>query len=440
MKRTATAFICLILLLCLVPSLGMLALGPSAARANEVAPAAPNLTERDGSFNTEFLSDAADYVNESFSFRQELITLWARVEALFGQSAEDGVILGSDGWLYYADELADYTGSEPMTEREIFAAAYNLALMRDYVESLGADFVFTIAPNKSSLYPGHMPDYTRSGEPGNAERLAEALKDMDITYVNLFEAIGDAEGTYYFAHDSHWTSSGAAIAADAINAALGIESAFAGGCEYETRSHSGDLYEMLYPAAADPETDDVPVGLDFTQGEGVRPDSITIDTAGAGERNLLVFRDSFGELLYPFLAAGSAGARFSRQSTYDLTMAGELNCDAVVIELVERNLSWLFEQPAVFPAPELAVEGIPAATGEATLELEKASDGFHRVTGVISGEIDVDSPVLISYNGKGYAASLTADGCTAVLPGVGGGEYTLVWYAGGEARSAEINM
>ena len=286
MKRITVIFTAVILLLCLVPSAGLALLGPSAARAS-----------RDGEFNAELLSDTAEYLDESFYLRQELITLWARVKALFGQSAESGVVLGSDGWLYYADELADFTGTEPLSERELFAAARNLALMSEYVEGLGSRFVFTIAPNKSSLYPEHMPELARSGAATDAERLAEALEAEGVEYLDLFELFRSRSETLYFEHDSHWTSRGAALAADAINSVLGAASAYGGGYEYETRQHTGDLYEMLYPAGTDRETDDVPTALGFSQGEGIRPDSITIDTTGSGRGSLLMLRDSFGQLL-----------------------------------------------------------------------------------------------------------------------------------------------
>ena len=438
MKLTAKIFTAAFLLLCLAPGVATLILGPSAARANEAAPQKPSLAGRDGGLNVDVLSDTADYVNETFAFRQELITLWARFEALFGESAEDGVILGSDGWLFYADELDDFTGARPMTEREVFAAARNLALMSEYAEGLGADFVFTAAPNKSSLYGGHMPDYPRAEGPSDAERLALELERQGVNYVNLFELFGGEGGTLYFEHDSHWTSRGAALAADAINAALGVESAYGEGYEYETRPHTGDLFEMLYPSGTDGETDDAPVALAFTQGEGVRPDSITIDTRSAQEGTLLMFRDSFGELLYPFMAGSWGEARFSRQAAYDLTVAEELSAGAVVVEIVERNLSWLYEQPALFPAPEREADASGAAPGEAALGLEGAADGYHSVAGTVSGEIDVDSPIYIGYNGAWYEALLTEGGFTAVLPGEGGGEYELLWYRGGGAIAAGV--
>ena len=82
------------------------------------------------------------------------------------------MILGSDGWLYYAPTLADYTRSEPMTERELWCAARTLALLQEYVEGRGGQFLFTVAPDKSSLYGGHMPDYPRGGGESSARALA----------------------------------------------------------------------------------------------------------------------------------------------------------------------------------------------------------------------------------------------------------------------------
>ncbi len=340
-------------------------------------------------------------------------------------------------------ELEARLGEVLFTNLEIEVRSFspqNLALMQEYVESLGADFVFTIAPDKSTLYPEHLPGYPQSGEPSSAERLAAAMEELGVNYVNLFKLFSAQDEVYYFEHDSHWNSRGAALAADALNAALGVGSSYAAGYEYETVQHTGDLFDMLYPAGTDTETNDAPTALNFDQGANIRPDSITIDTTSDGVGRLLMFRDSFGELLYPFMAEGFASARFSRQAAYDLTTAEELSSTAVVIELVERNLSWLYEQPAVFPAPERELSLASEIEGEATLEADAALDGAHSVTGVISGNVDVDSDVYIAYNGAVYECLLTADGYTACLPGEGGGEYTLFWYSDGNLTHCDMSV
>lgn len=442
MKRIHIIFITLVLALCLIPGVGLLISGPAEAGANEAAAKAPQLTDRDGKLNTAYLSDLADYVNDGFFARSELITVWAQLLTPLGHSAEDDVILGEDGWLYYAPEINGWAGVDTLSDRELFAAAKNLSLMAEYVEGLGADFVFTVAPDKSSLYPEHLPGYPQSDAPSSAERLADALAEFGVNYVNLFDLFNAQPETLYFEHDSHWNSHGAALAADAINAALGVESAYFDGYDFVTEQHTGDLFEMLYPAGTDAETNDAPTALEFTQGENIRPDSITIDTTAPGEGSLLMFRDSFGELLYPFMAENYAAARFSRQAAYDLTVAEELSSTAVVIELVERNLSWLYEQYAAFPAPERELVHSSALDGRASVGIDTAFDGYHRASGTIYGEVDVDSPVYMAYNGACYECLLTADGYTVCLPGEGGGDYALFWFSDGELTgyATDINI
>jgi hypothetical protein len=55
--------------------------------------------------------------------------------------------------------------------------------------------------------------------------------------------------------------------------------------------------------------------------------------------NILVFRDSFGNALYPFLAESYGGAVFSRKAPYSAALAEKYGADTVIIEIAERNLS-----------------------------------------------------------------------------------------------------
>ena len=176
-----------------------------------------------------YLTELTDYVSDTFFLRRELITGYAGLKALFGQSADEDVVTGRDGWLFYGDEMADYAGSEPLTEREVFAAANNLSLMQEYVEGEGAEFLFFIAPNKSSLYPEYLQGYPAAQTERNAERLMKELTERQVAYTDLSEVFLSEEILLYFAHDSHWTSRGAALAADQALAAVGRESAYFDG-------------------------------------------------------------------------------------------------------------------------------------------------------------------------------------------------------------------
>ena len=372
-KVFSIVFITLCLVLCLSLSLGMVFAGPAAAGANEQLAEPPILITEEGRFNTWYLQDLSSYIRDRFFLRQELISLhhWLSAKVL-GTSGDDGVILGSDGWLYYADTLADYTGTAPMTERELFASANNLRLMQEYCDAQGKQFLFLIAPNKNSLYPEHMPDFGIRAKETNAHRLLARLDEMGVATVDLFAAFHKEDAQLYFAHDSHWNSRGAALGADLINAAFGISSSYYSGDFSQTEPHQGDLYTMLYPAFTDPELDALYSGslsFEFTT-SATRPDAIMLRTESGKEGNLLAYRDSFGILLFPFLADSYGTAQFSRSTAYDLTK----DADYVLIELVERNLSYLYTNLPVMPAPETTIVPLAEITGTVTVTAVKRGD------------------------------------------------------------------
>lgn len=404
-------FTTVILLLSLSLVAGMLLFGPSEAGANEQLSKAPRFLEADGSWNPDFLSDTAAWVSDHFFLRQELISAdnWLSAR-LFRTSGAENVILGKDGWLFYADTLSDYSYRDTMTPRELFCAANNLALMAEYAEASGKEFLFVAAPNKNLLYPEYMPEDIPRKENMVWQELISKLESMEIPYVDLYEIFGREEEILYFAHDSHWNSKGAALGADAIHAAFGLQSSYYADSFAEETPHTGDLYEMLYPAFADPETDVVYSGqLDFTYvGNANKPDSITLETLGNGTGRLLAYRDSFGNLLYPYLADSFASARFSRSVTYDLT----LDADFVLIELVQRNLRYLQTYLPVIlsPARDLDLPEKAEGTLSVTADGAQAPEGYTCIEGRLDAQLDAGAKIYVICGGVAYEALLLQDG------------------------------
>ena len=399
-------FLAATLCLCLILSLGILFAGPSQAGANEQLADAPVLLTDEGTINTAYLSDLSDWIRDHFFLRQELISIDRYLSArLFHTSGDSGVVLGEDGWLYYADTVADYTGTEPMTERELFAAANNLRLMAAYCETQGRQFRFMIAPNKNSLYGSHMPNYGVQAETSNADRLMALLDEQAVPTVDLFEAFRQEEQTLYFAHDSHWNTKGAAYGADLINAAFGVESAYYAGDFSQTAPHDGDLYSMLYPAFTDPEQDYVYGGsLDYRfTTSATRPDAIVLSTEGNGQKTLLAYRDSFGNLLFPFLADSYASARFSRSTAYDLTY----EADCVLVELVERNLPYLIQNIPVMPAPQVDLTLPTSVSGTIAVTASTRGD-YLQIKGTLPA-VDDTSSVYVVCDDIAYEAFCLAD-------------------------------
>lgn len=405
-KLLCGAFVAIFLVLCMILSVGMIIAGPSEAGGNERLSEKPALLTEEGTLNTSYLSELAAWVNDRFFLRQELISLdrWLTANVL-RTSGESGVILGSQDWLYYTDTLNDYTGVETMTERELFSAAKNLSLMAEYCREQGSAFVFVIAPNKNSLYDEYMPDYGAKATETDADRLMARLESLGVDTVDLFAAFDAEDEILYFAHDSHWNSKGAALGADLINAAFGVTSDYFGGDFSGTTAHDGDLYAMLYPAFSDPETDPVYGGtLDYSfTSSATRPDAITLNTESGKQGALLAYRDSFGNLLFPYLADSYGTAKFSRSTTYDLTEAA----DHVLVELVERNLRYLISNTPVMASPQRQLE-LPEETAGTVSVKEKSRSGLVQVTGTLP-QVDAESAIYVISGGVVYEAFCLAD-------------------------------
>ncbi len=340
--------IAVFLLLCLIPSVGMLVTGPSAMLANETAPRNPVLQKKDGSLNTDILSDVSNYMESRFAFRPYFVSVRSFLyEKLLHSSAEEQVLLGRNGQLHYSATIDDYCGIG-LSDGELCSIAAQLASIQAEVEAGGSVFLFTVAPNRNSLQPEKMPERFRvDHENSNYFRLLPILEEYGVHTVDLHSLLNGRN--LYYRTDSHWTAEGAAVAADALLAAAGRESSYADGPFAEDGLHVGDLYQMLYPLGKGREAEIIYApGFQFeTASNPQGGNAITIrSTCEAGTGSLYCRRDSFGIALYPYLAEAFETAEFSRSTDYRPEAFSNLGADVVILEIVERNL------PSLLPAAE----------------------------------------------------------------------------------------
>ena len=345
MKRSLSVlFIGVFLLLCLIPSVGMLIGGPSPLLANESAPRTPAFLDRDGHPNPSVLADTTDYIGTRFALRPLLVSARSFLyETLLHTSAEKQVTLGENGELYYSSTLDDYCGVG-LSDDELRLIAARLAEIQAQVERDGGQFVFAVAPNKNSVIPERMPARFPADRAGaNYTRLLPLLREAGVNCVDLCALLSDCPELYYRT-DSHWTAEGAALAADALLASLNRESRFAAGPFSEAGTHIGDLYPMLYPVGKGRDSELVySPGFSYETASDPRGgNAITIRTTTRGQTgSLYCRRDSFGIALYPYLAEAFGTAEFSRSANYSAEAFSGLGADAVILEIVERNLSLL---------------------------------------------------------------------------------------------------
>lgn len=408
MKKLKYLYCAVFFCICLVPFLGIFVGKSEESAENRKLSEFPALKTEEG-MNVNWLSEAGDYFQEHFAFRNEMVTANAVVNGKgLGVSTAGGVIQGTDGWLYYKDSLADYLGTEPMSERALFNLAHNLSMMQEYLTSKGIQFLFTVAPNKNTLYDENMPYYDRVivDEIHNLDRLKPYLEEEGVAYADLQALFESEDEVLYHERDSHWNNKGAALAGEYLMSQLGKEYDSYSDEEFEIRwDFEGDLDKMLYPLAMTPEKEIYYQREDsFTYvgevGSNFDPKITTVNPSCSG--SLVMYRDSFGNALLPFMANAYGNAYFSRGVPYQLSDVDTNAADTVIAERAERFLPEMSEAAPVMetvPVPRNGEIAETALDGAADVQMKSYGPRV-QITGRVNGEyLDTRTEIYISLNG-----------------------------------------
>ena len=413
--------------LLLIPLLGMLFYRERDVNQKQAPAPFPRMQTADGAWNVHFLPELGDYFSDHFAFRWEIIQANSLIKGkFFGMSGEDSVIQGRDGYYFYENSLDSYLGKTSMDERELFGTARTLALIQEYVEKQGGSFAFAAAPNKNTLYPQLMPYYYKKiREDGDLERLQEKLEEQGVVYADLKAAFLAEDEVLYHRLDSHWNNKGAALAMGVILDALGQSHTDYGEIPYQIRrDFDGDLYEMVYPLGhRKDENVYYEKEFDFSYGEGFKStEDMTIRTSNEKSANkhiAVVFRDSFGNSLTPFLAQEYSQGYFDRTVPYPVDMLEAEGADTLIFEIVERHLGTLAKDAPRMPAPARDYQewGQPEVEG-ATMEAEE-TESYVKLQGTLpENGVDADSEVYVRCVSaertavyEAFPLSGKADGC-----------------------------
>ena len=401
--------------LCLIPLAALPIAPPQVNTENQTLSSFPSLREGDG-WNISYLSELGNYFQDHFAFRSVLVSSYARLLDLFGTSGDDGVIRGTEGWLYYANSLNDYQGIGLLSDREIFNISHSMALAGRYLRSRNASLLVVPVPNKSSLYGEHMPYYDRyrTDLPSNLQRLYGSLLEEGVPYVNLYAFFQQekekGEKGLFHPKDSHWTNIGACMAANQILEALGRKGRDAASSYLVREDFEGDLEAMLHPWH--PDLMEEAYYEDPFAYEYVTPVSSNfepkIETTGENAPgSLVMYRDSFCNALLPFLSEAFGKAYYSRVIPYPLTDVEEHGADTVIFERAERFLPDTAANPPVVPGRK--VRGL---TGERLLDAYVATreeglsqyNQYLKIAGYLEEDLDKEKIYLRLDGGPIYEA------------------------------------
>ena len=357
------AFLILFFAACLLP-VALMLLGVKGPNYEKRALASvPALVDKDG-LNLDFPREFETYLTDNFGLRPALVSLNAALSYyVLGDSTNEKVIAGRDGWLYFNEELADYERSTALSAVELDRLCRTLALEQEYVRSRGAAFLFVIAPNKSSVYPEYMPArFARLDGPGAAAQLNDALAKEGVAHADLFGLLNGSKGIgqLYHKKDTHWNNLGAWLGYREIVNLLADQNPKVPAVNEEpgpykvTRDFAGDLETMLMPAFENKDEQmDFGWEQNYTTVKPMRsPEDMDIQTRSKSNGlSVLMYRDSFTNALLPILSNQFGQVHYTRAVPYDYSLMDSDKPDAVVLQIVERNIRNMLQRAPKMPAP-----------------------------------------------------------------------------------------
>lgn len=246
-----------------------------------------------------FMESVDSYVNDRIGFREMLVSGYSELTTKVLKMQNEYVIQGDDGWLFYRDDLASYTGHNN-TEENVEYCVSILKALDQWYKAGGSQFVFLVAPNKSTIYSQYMPDYIGKAPVSLMDALVERLDEEGIMYVYPKEELLAASESVevYPKLDSHWNSYGSKYALDALLQKFELEP-----CDIDVeayRDNTGDLLSMLAIGKVDGDS----LWVDVTPNERCEveniPDSQHMILHTEDAPSFICFRDSMSIALIDY--------------------------------------------------------------------------------------------------------------------------------------------
>ena len=319
------------------------------------------------------------YYDDNFGFRG-FLTYWHNYIRMFWfrSSPTDRVILGSDGWLFFGENAArmSYQRLVTLTEGDCAHWQRSLRLVTGWLHEQGILFVIMVPPNKSTVYSEHMPDSIRPREgPPLIDQFIECSSGAGVEVLDFRDEMGEAKGDFplYPRTDTHWGPAGAHLAYRKLMKTLASRSpGFDAGPLSSIRLGDEEDYtgDLAFMAGLENLTEKRPRVL--VEGEPEAPvvteglirfgGSYTLETGRPDLPSAVLFRDSYGVELIPFLAPHFRRLRTIWDYRFNREVIEEEKPDIVILEIIERYLTRGPDVLGRYSALMAAFEGTHAAT------------------------------------------------------------------------------
>lgn len=191
------------------------------------------------------------HYDEEFPIKRLGTNLWAALDFKLFNEGRPGVVLGRDQWLYSDEEFNPIVNEDQNLQG-------NYALVegvRQALKERGVKLVMAIVPAKVRLYPEHLSDVRPASIHGDLYQDFHAhVAANKILAPDLLGPMQQAKQSgeqVFLRTDTHWTPTGAEIAAKQLAAAIAEKTPLSGEPQRfvteaeKTEQHKGDLTLFL---------------------------------------------------------------------------------------------------------------------------------------------------------------------------------------------------
>lgn len=289
-----------------------------------------------------FMKSVDSYVNDRIGFRDEAVQLYRHIAFKYLNYRHDKVLVGDEGWLYFFEELPDYTG----TNNSEAAANRCIAVLKKidaWCKERDIQFVFAVGPNKATIYPEYMPDYVRQADVTLLDTIAKKAKEENLLLIYPKQALLEQKSKQelYMRLDTHWNPLGSRYMLDQITESLGLPKREIAITPSQTLI--GDLKDML--AIGDLGVSSVTATVPLAPGASIEKISNSNHTIIHSENteSFVCYRDSFTTALmeyYTYYFNGPVYWTFA----IDFDYVESAQPKYLILECVERYLLEAIEE------------------------------------------------------------------------------------------------
>lgn len=179
----------------------------------------PVLYDRENGWNTSYIDDFDDWINDNLRGRTELVKINSTLQyELFHRIVRNNLTAGKNNWLFGKNDelLAEYQHTNLLSDDQLGEFSGNMQEFSDYLERHGISFYYMQCYDKESIYPDeYISGVKQTGSISRADQVVTELEDN--TNINVIDIKDDlkehakTEQVYFKYADTHWNDCGAFV-------------------------------------------------------------------------------------------------------------------------------------------------------------------------------------------------------------------------------------